>query len=56
VQDLWRATEWGAHTFNLFDEMEGDTARVRIDGKLTVTHVDGPYHQIETLLLVEEPE
>lgn len=54
VKDLWAATEFGAHTFNLFDELDGEVVRVSIDGHLTITHVDGPYYQIETLVLVEE--
>lgn len=56
VQDLWRSTEYGAHTFNHFDDVDGEMVRVRIDGKLTVSHVTGPYYQVETLILVEEPE
>jgi hypothetical protein len=56
VQELWRATEYGAHTFNYFDDLDGENVRVRIDGKLTISHIEGPYYQVETLVLVEEPE
>lgn len=54
VLDLWKTVDGETHTFDFFDEIEGDTARVRFEGKLRVSHVAGPMFMIDTLLLVEQ--
>lgn len=53
VMELWKTVEGETHSFNFVDELEGESVRVRFEGKLRHSHVEGPYWQIDTLLLVE---
>lgn len=50
---LWEDTDFGVHSFEHFDRVDGEKVVVRFDGKLQVTHIDGPYYRIDTMVLVE---
>lgn len=56
VQQLWEATEFGLHSFNHSDPVDGSLVRVRFDGKLSITHVAGQLYRIDTIMLVEVDE
>lgn len=53
LKELWKATEGGLHSFNLFDDEDGEDVRVRFDGELQTTAVTGPWVRIETIQLRE---
>jgi hypothetical protein len=53
VETMWRDTNGGTDTFNLYDEKSGDTARVRFDGDLQMVNTTMQIYRIDTFTMKE---
>jgi hypothetical protein len=56
VRNIFVVTEGGVHTFDFYDEEEGETVKVRFDAELVVSGIEGPWVRVETLQLREVRE